>query len=342
VQPQLTQANVLAALREFDLNHREAPEWANWSQNQAHKYAIRHQGRDYPVKKIASLASGVPVSEFSGGQHPGHTNRLFAALKFKVVPLTRSNPDWVRDELIVVIDFYLTHRSKMPDKTSRPLIELSELLNRLGARLFPPLDRGETFRNVNGVYMKLMNFRSLDPVFTSAGKKGLTAGSKADEAVWAEFSQDAKGCHEVAIAIIDALEESNESAWISGEGFDEGEDEAPEGRLLAREHRYRERNRKLVLRKKKQVLQTKGKLLCEVCEFDFALSYGEHGEGFIECHHTKPVSTLRKNGKTHLNDLALLCANCHRMIHRGKKWLGIDELRQLLRRSEKMQSTAPA
>ena len=97
-----------------------------------------------------------------------------------------------------------------------------------------------------------------------------------------------------------------------------------------------------MLRKKKQVLQTKGKLLCEVCEFDFALSYGEHGEGFIECHHTKPVSTLRKNGKTHLNDLALLCANCHRMIHRGKKWLGIDELRQLLRRSEKMQSTAPA
>ncbi len=49
--------------------------------------------------------------------------------------------------------------------------------------------------------------------------------------------------------------------------------------------------------------------------------------GFIECHHTKPVATLVEGEKTHLDDLVLVCANCHRMVHRGKPWLSIGELK---------------
>ena len=71
-------------------------------------------------------------------------------------------------------------------------------------------------------------------------------------------------------------------------------------------------------------------MLCAACGFDFGTQYGERGRGFIECHHTKSLSTLAEGGKTHLKDLALVCANCHRMIHHGKRWLTVEELRAVL------------
>ena len=107
-------------------------------------------------------------------------------------------------------------------------------------------------------------------------------------------------------------------------------EEAPEGRLLTRIHFFRERNRKLVEAKRKKAMASNGRLACEVCEFDFSIPYGERGLGFIECHHTKPVATLGNEKKTHIDDLALVCANCHRMIHRRKPWLSIKELRTLI------------
>jgi len=110
----------------------------------------------------------------------------------------------------------------------------------------------------------------------------------------------------------------------------DGIQEAPEGRLLTHLHIARERNRKLVETKRKQAMKINGRLTCEACGFDFAIVYGERGEGFIECHHTKPVATLVEGHTTHVDDLALVCANCHRVIHRDKKWLSIAELKAVL------------
>ena len=53
------------------------------------------------------------------------------------------------------------------------------------------------------------------------------------------------------------------------------------------------------------VLKTKGKLLCEVCQFDFEAKYGIRGRGFIECHHTRPVAELAEGGRTHISDRAM-------------------------------------
>jgi 5-methylcytosine-specific restriction enzyme A len=68
-------------------------------------------------------------------------------------------------------------------------------------------------------------------------------------------------------------------------------------------------------------------LICEACEFDFELTYGERGRGFIEVHHGIPLHQLLPGAKTKLDDLHLLCANCHRMIHSRRPWLTLDELR---------------
>lgn len=328
MQPNLTNKSVIAAMHDFDSKLRHAKEWVDWEENKTHRYAIENNGKLYPVKKIASIASGVAVKDFSGGRYAGHANGLIEAVGFKVMPLRGGNPDWTRDELILALNVYLKHRPNPPDKASQEIIDLSKTLQRLGQQLFPPSERSASFRNDNGVYMKLMNFRRLDPEYTNAGKTGLTRGAKSEEEVWAEFADDPDRCNTVAAAIISTLDDP-EAGGPETEVIGDIE-EAAEGRLLTRKHLARERNRKLVMAKRKQALNKLGNLKCEVCEFDFGVTYGSRGTGFIECHHIKPVATLAEGNKTHINDLALVCANCHRMIHRARPWLSIEELKGLL------------
>ena len=241
-----------------------------------------------------------------------------------------TNPDWTRDELIVALAFYLQHRPNPPAKGSKEIRDLSANVNRLGVKLFSAEERAATFRNENGVYMKLMNFRRLDPSYTSGGRTGLVRGAKAEEDVWNEFSNDPVRCRQIADAILRGLENQDLDTGSLETQSEEGMEEAPEGRLLTRIHVARERNRKLVESKRKQALKKYGKLVCEICGFDFILHYGTRGEGFMECHHLKPVAWLANGQKTHLNDLALVCANCHRMIHRSRPWLSVEQVKELM------------
>ncbi len=70
---------------------------------------------------------------------------------------------------------------------------------------------------------------------------------------------------------------------------------------------------------------------CSVCGFDFEKAYGEIGKGFIEVHHSLPVSQM---GIGHIVDpikeLFPLCPNCHAMIHRKNPPYTIDELKKIM------------
>jgi hypothetical protein len=88
-----------------------------------------------------------------------------------------------------------------------------------------------------------------------------------------------------------------------------------EGRRRLFLHFRIERSRQLVLRKKASVLKRTGHLACECCGFDFADAYGPRGKGLCECHHVQPLHTLLQETVSSLEDLAIVCANCHRMLH---------------------------
>ncbi|MBI2908126.1 MAG: HNH endonuclease [Chloroflexi bacterium] len=103
----------------------------------------------------------------------------------------------------------------------------------------------------------------------------------------------------------------------------------PEGAEKRRLHLIRERNPALVAGAKTLGLRRDPLLRCQVCGFSFVERYGDLGRGFIEAHHTLPVAQLKKGSRTSVDDIALVCSNCHRMIHSGEKSLEIDELRQL-------------
>lgn len=102
-----------------------------------------------------------------------------------------------------------------------------------------------------------------------------------------------------------------------------------EGGEKYRMHLIRERNRSLVEAAKQTRRKVDPSLLCEVCGFSYVEAYGPRGEGFIEAHHKIPISQLTSTTKTKIQDLALLCANCHRMAHR-EPLLSVEQLRESL------------
>jgi 5-methylcytosine-specific restriction enzyme A len=231
------------------------------------------------------------------------------------------NPNWTRDELIVALDLYFKVNPLNTSETNPEIVAVSDLLNKLP--IHSSRSDAGTFRNPNGVYMKLCNFLRLDPSYKG---EGLKAGSRLDAEVWEQFAADRQRLQHVATAIGKA---ATGSAPELQEQDDVDEDEtAPEGRILTRIHKCRERNAELVRRKKESVMRKDGCLLCEICSFDFFKQYGTAGEGFIECHHVTPLSRIMPGQKTRLEDLALVCANCHRMLHRGSPWPSLHEVRQ--------------
>lgn len=263
---------------------------------------------------------------YCGGGRPG-----FEVLAADVVADTAAvktpgvrNPAWTRDELILALDVYFELPS--PDQHHPAVIALSELLNRLWAGA--SVGGATTLRNPSGVSMKLSNFQRFDPAFQDRGLKGLAHGGKGDEVVWNEFANDRPRLKAIAMAIRAALNDAPIQIGTSDQSSDV---DAAEGAVLSRMHHYRERNSALAQRKKEQALAQRGKLICEVCEFDFEQVYGPRGAGYIEVHHTKALESLRPGDRTTLSELAVLCANCHRMVHAKRPWLTLDELRALVR-----------
>jgi 5-methylcytosine-specific restriction protein A len=158
--------------------------------------------------------------------------------------------------LILALELYLRNRERLPDSDDVEIVELSRTLNSLFGE---QANDATLFRNPDGVYMKLANFRAVDPLHTSQGKRGLSRGGHGVAEVWEEFSTRADELKLIAFAIRAAA--TDRVSTVAGQ-VEEGA-EAEEGRLLTRMHRVRERNRELEKRKRDAVLRETGRLACE-------------------------------------------------------------------------------
>jgi 5-methylcytosine-specific restriction protein A len=73
--------------------------------------------------------------------------------------------------------------------------------------------------------------------------------------------------------------------------------------------------------------------ICQACDLDFGVRYGAIGKGFIEAHHLKPIGTLEEGVPVKYDvasDFAVLCSNCHRMIHKTTDPSDLDGFRKLI------------
>jgi len=224
------------------------------------------------------------------------------------------NPNWTRDEVILALDLYFDCKGRIPGQSDPRVKELSQVL-----RNFPhdsSAARKKSFRNPDGVAFKLQNLRQV------ASGKGLGNVSRTDREVWRELGQDPVQTKRLAMLIRTGVE------IVESAGEDQMSDETfAEGAVVTSAHVRRERNPTLRVRLLKE-RQKFGELRCDVCGKCASDHSPQLGDAVFEAHHIVPLAAGQQR-KTQVKDLALLCANCHKMVHRAiakaKHWLSISE-----------------
>jgi 5-methylcytosine-specific restriction protein A len=234
------------------------------------------------------------------------------------------NPPWVIDELLLALDVYVRVPDARQSKSHPEVVALSQALRSLPL----PLERPDPqrFRNVNGAFLKLQNFKSIDPEYTADGRVGMRRGvSDREQQIWDRYANRHDELRALAQHIRDGLTAQQLPAQP-----EEDEEGVLEGRIVWRLHRQRERSPSKVAQKKARMRAALGELRCEVCDFSETQAterFGALTGDIFECHHTKPLHTLTGTTRTRVGDLAVLCPTCHRSMHRVEPPITVSAMR---------------
>lgn len=245
-----------------------------------------------------------------------------------IMPVVR-NPNWTHDELVLVAEFYKRHAPHIPGKPSTALVDLADEI--LAAAAVQGLSGIETFRNPNGVYMKLMELRKYDPAYPGAGlghgkwrdieanvwnlppdrlayeaqhirakiAQFLTAGGSPDEArgIVAPIADREKLAEKVQSILAQP-----QLLAIPPKGQDHPEAQVVQVVQYARDPRV------------VAYVLNRARGICEACKAP-APFIRMDGSPYLEAHHILPLS---QGGPDTVENCAALCPNCHRAMHLAK------------------------
>jgi hypothetical protein len=97
VLPRVRRENILEAIHEFDTALLPTDEWCTWESKASQVWALLHDGKRYPPKKIVSIATGLSVNEFNGGPE---TNSYLDELGFQVIKLRQTSLDSIFNTIL--------------------------------------------------------------------------------------------------------------------------------------------------------------------------------------------------------------------------------------------------
>lgn len=127
---------------------------------------------------------------------------------------------------------------------------------------------------------------------------------------------------------------------VHGTQADVGSDAAAvsgvEGKVTWLLVRHRKREARLRAAKIADALaRNGGRLICEIpgCGFDFKETYGALGDGYAHVHHLELLSAKEEPTRITLKQLAIVCANCHAMIHKDGACRPLRSIRVRRRRT---------
>jgi len=228
------------------------------------------------------------------------------------------NPKWTREEVILALELYHSAGGSIPGPNDGRVIALSAELRSLPYHSVE--SKKPSFRNSDGVAFKLQNIRSV------ATGRGLGNTSKMDKAVWATFGGDKVATAAAAARIRQGIE------IVRLVERHDIEHEFSEGRAVTEAHSKIERDNS-IRRKLLKLRKSTNSLYCDICGCAGEVLDDSIRDSLFEAHHTIPLSGSGEV-KTKLNDISLLCANCHRLIHRlmnrEKRWVGLHEAKKEL------------
>jgi hypothetical protein len=357
----LQQEHILSALRDLDRG-------VEHPFGEPKKYKLVHDGKRYPPKTAVGLAfkyfrdTILPPGEFSGGEGAGQANHELRKLGFVVEPIHRESELELVDNVDQVQSpqswaFLANPRRYRIDDAVR---ELSEDLWKVPRGDVEPGDHiaiwrasgGRGHRGIIALATALTAPELLSQPDHLLGYWVDRPPAAPQRCAWVRYHQShglplwlnedqtgllsklsvsrARGgsVFQMSPDQWERLETLADIRTPTHENVPPDFDEAAEGRVLIRQHKARERNQRLVQLKKEHALRDGGNFVCDVCGFEFMKAYGTD---YIECHHIVPLSELESPTTTKLEDLSLVCANCHRMLHTGGDNLDIDKLRAQIR-----------
>ncbi len=325
----LTHSSVLNAIAECDRLGREQF-LAKHGFDKAREYFLLHGGRAYDSKAIVGVAYSLMTGEahtakdFSGGKVLADRLRL---LGFDVT----GDMDWKLEEQVLACDLLASNNwLTIPERDPR-VVQLSTFLR--SQWVYSPSI--PEYRSTNSVHRKIEDLRTAHPDHVGT----TTRGGRLSAQVAQAFATDPAQMHTLAVNLnnnqqldlpLDYTADDIEAPLPLTESASADDlVNAVEGRAIRRMVQVYERDPKLRQQKIALSRKTRGSIACEVCAFDFERVYPGRGDGYVEVHHVTPLHTTgaKMNG---IDDLILLCANCHRMIHRPPNWLTPDELRAIV------------
>jgi 5-methylcytosine-specific restriction protein B len=194
--PDVSRQALLDALRRFDQECRPRPEWTDWESSRAHRYAIEHEGRRYPVGQVLRLALGSDGEGAASAIRSGQDANAFVGDRgFVVTTLREPDPPvgpapTLREDIEHILAGYLTARSFEPFGSKHPLWEvftrLTDALARsTPLRAFPSVE--VTWSAGQGHWAKVPWLALLDRRETDTTQQGVYAG------LW--FRQDMSGAY---------------------------------------------------------------------------------------------------------------------------------------------------
>ena len=244
------------------------------------------------------------------------------------------------DTFILVALFLSRHGKKVEGRTPLPPARLgTDSWREAYAAFFHTLADGRSLRSFRG---SLKLSRDQFDSHVDSGRRGFwvdgmprplpkrdaeilgTWRSRSEDELWSAIRPFwESGVAPIPPSVLDDIEVETEQG-DEEEVFLLGRD----GKSRAIVSRVRERSPRL----RATALEIHG-YLCQVCGFDFEGTYGAWGRGFIEVHHVQELGTVPDEGVEvdPATDLAVVCSNCHRMIHRkAKRALTLAELRRMV------------
>lgn len=104
---------------------------------------------------------------------------------------------------------------------------------------------------------------------------------------------------------------------------------ALEGEKRKAEITFRKRNRALIEAKKSNSDGT-----CEICGFNYNDYYkGLKSKNYLVAHHINPIKMREGASKTTLDDIVLICSNCHTAVHSADPPISLKQMKKKIRYS---------
>jgi 5-methylcytosine-specific restriction protein A len=233
----------------------------------------------------------------------------------------QGNPSWNREETLLALDLFFSLHGQNSNDNSAAVAELSEFLRQLPYH--SQAVKNPTFRNEAGVKFKVQNLRS------ALTGHGLSNCSKMDRVIAMEFGSDPSEVSRLSQQIRSTVKELERDDFEMADDFLE---DFYEGKSTFVAHRKIERNSKLRTSLLKKLEDDE--LECEICFLSRPKLERNLHEALFEVHHLVPLAILNFEQKTKLSDVSLLCASCHRAIHKlmsiEKRNISIREARKAL------------